>query len=101
MSSIEHTAFVNDAIASKDVVVFSKSYCPYCSTTKALFKKEGIDYKVIELDQIEEGSAIQNALQTISGQRTVPNVYIKGTHLGGNDDTQAAHRSGKIKEMLA
>jgi len=56
---------------------------------------------VIELDKIEGGSEIQNALQTISGQRTVPNVYIKGTHLGGNDDTQAAHRSGKIKEMLS
>ena len=34
----------------------------------------------------------------MSGQRTVPNVYINGKHLGGNDDTQAAASNGKLKE---
>jgi len=38
---------------------------------------------------IEDGSAIQDALQEISGQRTVPNIYIKQKHIGGNSDLQA------------
>ena len=59
-----------------------------------------IDAKIIELDEIDNGAEIQGALLDLSGQRTVPNVFIKGTHLGGNDDTQRAGSSGKLKEML-
>lgn len=59
-----------------------------------------IDAKVIELDEIDNGSAIQDALLETSGQRTVPNVFVKGQHLGGNDDTQAAAKSGKLQDML-
>ena len=81
-------------------MVFSKSYCPYCTATKELLNGMGIEAKVIELDKIDEGSEIQGALLNISGQRTVPNVFIRGKHLGGNDDTQAAARSGKLAEML-
>jgi len=56
--------------------------------------------KIIELDTMDNGNEIQAALLDISGQRTVPNVFIKGKHLGGNDDSQAAARSGKLQEML-
>ena len=59
-----------------------------------------VDAKVIELDQMDNGNEIQGALLDLSGQRTVPNVFVKGKHLGGNDDTQAAARSGKLEEML-
>jgi glutaredoxin 3 len=59
-----------------------------------------IDAKVYELDNMDNGADIQSALLDISGQRTVPNVFVKGKHLGGNDDTQAAARSGKLEEML-
>ena len=55
---------------------------------------------ILYRDQMENGAEIQSALLDISGQRTVPNVFIKGKHLGGNDDTQAAARSGKLEEML-
>eukprot|EP00587_Corethron_hystrix_P013826 CAMPEP_0113311654 /NCGR_PEP_ID=MMETSP0010_2-20120614/8800_1 /TAXON_ID=216773 ORGANISM="Corethron hystrix, Strain 308" /NCGR_SAMPLE_ID=MMETSP0010_2 /ASSEMBLY_ACC=CAM_ASM_000155 /LENGTH=147 /DNA_ID=CAMNT_0000167327 /DNA_START=119 /DNA_END=562 /DNA_ORIENTATION=- /assembly_acc=CAM_ASM_000155 len=100
MNAFDATAFAKSEIESNDVVVFSKQYCPFCRKTKKLFSTLEIDAKVIELDQMEEGAAIQEALQEISGQRTVPNVFIKGEHLGGNDDTQAAGRSGKLQEML-
>eukprot|EP00804_Cyclotella_cryptica_P012588 CCRYP_014735-RB/>CCRYP_014735-RB protein AED:0.39 eAED:0.39 QI:0/-1/0/1/-1/0/1/0/63 len=59
-----------------------------------------IPAKVIELDNMDNGPEVQAALLDISGQRTVPNVFIKGKHLGGNDDSQAAARSGKLQEML-
>ena len=47
---------------------------------------------MIELDQIAKGAEIQGALSDISGQRTVPNMFVWGKHLGGNDVTQAAAR---------
>jgi glutaredoxin 3 len=50
---------------------------------------------------MSNGNDIQAALQQMTGQRTVPNVFIKGKHLGGNDDTQAAHRSGHLQELLS
>ena len=59
-----------------------------------------IDAKVIELNEMDDGNEIQGALLDMSGQRTVPNVFINGKHLGGNDDTQAAARSGQLAKML-
>lgn len=87
--------FAKQEIAANDVVVFSKAYCPFCTSTKQLLEQLKIDAKVYELDQMEDGAAIQGALLDISGQRTVPNVFVKG-----NDDTQAAARSGKLQELL-
>ena len=59
-----------------------------------------IDAKVYELNQMDDGADIQEALLELTGQRTVPNVFIKGEHLGGNDDTQKAAKDGKIAEAL-
>lgn len=50
---------------------------------------------------MDDGAAIQDALLEISGQKTVPNVFIGGVHLGGNSETQEANASGKLDEMLA
>mmetsp|Transcript_13965 Transcript_13965/g.23832 ORF Transcript_13965/g.23832 Transcript_13965/m.23832 type:complete len:112 (-) Transcript_13965:1150-1485(-) len=99
-ASADAAEFVKKEIESNEVVVFSKSYCPFCTSTKQLLSSKNIDAKVVELDQIDNGSGIQSALLSISGQRTVPNVFVKGTHLGGNDDTQAAARSGKLDQLL-
>ena len=46
------------------------------------------------------GADIQNTLKSMTGQSTVPNVWINGKHIGGNDDTQKLGAS-KIKEMIA
>lgn len=83
------------------MVVFSKSYCPFCVATKNLFQSMNVDAEVLELDQMgQEGAEIQSALFDLTSQRSVPNVFVGGKHLGGNDDTQAAARNGKLQEML-
>jgi len=71
------------------VAVFSKSYCPYCKATKSLLSELGAKSYIIELDQVEDGAAIQDALQEITNQRSVPNIFIKQKHIGGNSDLQA------------
>ena len=91
---------IESNINSHKVLVYSKSYCPYCTSTKTLLQSLNQDYKVIELDQIPKGSAIQNGLQELTGQRTVPNVFINGKHIGGNSDIQALHSQGKLKPLF-
>ena len=70
------------------------------SLAQALFDSLGVAYTSIELDELEEGPAIQDALLGLTQQRTVPNVFVGGKHLGGNDDTQKAAKSGKLQELL-
>ena len=68
---------------------------------QAIFSDElKVAASVVELDKKDNGDAIQAALLEITGQRTVPSVWIKGKHIGGCDDTTAALGSGKLKEML-
>ncbi|EFQ97960.1 glutaredoxin [Nannizzia gypsea CBS 118893] len=85
-------------IAENGVVVFSKSYCPYCNETKALLNSRGAKFFVMELDKVDDGSAIQSALQEITNQRTVPNIFINHQHIGGNSDLVA--RSGQLTALL-
>jgi len=83
------------------VVIWSKTYCGYCRATKQLFDSlTNIQVATHELDTMSNGDEIQNLLAKMTGQRSVPNVFVKGQHIGGNDDTQAAHRNGTLAEML-
>ena len=81
-------------------MVFSKSFCPFCTKTKELFEDLKIEATVYELNQMDEGADIQAVLLELTGQKTVPNVFIKGQHIGGNDKTQEAAKTGKLQEML-
>ncbi|KAL5974078.1 hypothetical protein ACLOJK_030740 [Asimina triloba] len=94
-------AFVKQTVASLDIVIFSKSYCPYCKRAKAVFKELNKVPHVIELDQRVDGMKIQDALGEIVGRRTVPQVFIKGKHIGGSDDTVKAYDSGKLSQLLS
>ncbi|KAK6335639.1 hypothetical protein TWF696_002406 [Orbilia brochopaga] len=76
-------------IDENPVAVFSKSYCPYCKASKALLTEVNANFNVMELDQIDDGSDIQAALAEITGQSTVPNIFIGGKHIGGNSDLQS------------
>lgn len=94
-------SFIEQENASHKVVVWSKAYCPYCTHTKKLFTSLNVDDVVVhELDQRKDGDAIQSELAKMTGQRTVPNVFVMNTHIGGNDDSQKANRTGKLKELL-
>jgi glutaredoxin 3 len=60
----------------------------------------GVDAKVYELDEMPNGGEIQAALAEMTGQRTVPNTFVAGKYLGGNDVAQKAASTGKLKELL-
>ena len=68
--------FVNDKVKASKVVVFSKTYCPYCTMAKEALNEAGLkNYLVIELDERDDGAAIQDALLEITGGRTVGFIY--------------------------
>ncbi|ETI38659.1 glutaredoxin [Phytophthora nicotianae CJ01A1] len=91
---------VEAKISSTPVVVYSKSYCPYCAKTKTLLTQLGAKYDVVELDQINGGSEQQDALEQITGQSTVPNVFVGGKSIGGNSDVQKLHKAGNLESLL-
>lgn len=71
------------------VMVFSKSHCGYCQNTKRILNQAGAKFEVIELDREDDGAALQQALQELTHQRTVPNIFINKKHIGGNSDLSA------------
>lgn len=99
-------AFVQKKIAGADVMVFAKSYCPYCRHTRSLLQEvvvpSDVSVDIIDMDQMkEDGPLIQMELMTTTGQRTVPNIFINGKHIGGDSEFTKLHESGKLEEMLA
>ena len=82
-------------------MIFSKSYCPYCVATKKAAQQLKAEFIAHELDKMPNGSQIQAELLQKTGQRTVPNVFVNGKHIGGNDDFQAAIKKGEIQKMLS
>ncbi|CAK7895647.1 glutaredoxin-2 [[Candida] anglica] len=100
MVSAETTKKVQDLIKAKPVFIASKSYCPYCTKTKNLIGSITKDAYILELDTIEDGGEIQEALLQLTGQRTVPNVFIGGEHIGGNSDVQALNSADKLEPKI-
>ncbi|KAK6915148.1 Glutaredoxin [Dillenia turbinata] len=99
-TSSPEAVFVKNTISSHRIVIFSKSYCPYCKRAKAVFKELNEVPHVVELDQRDDGSSIQDTLSEIVGRRTVPQVFIDGKHIGGSDDTVEAYESGELAKTL-
>jgi len=72
-------------------MVFSKGgRRPACKKLLGLFNQYLIPISLLEMDQVYGGSDIHDQLKGMTQQRTVPNVFIVGHHIGGYDDTLAA-----------
>uniref|UniRef100_A0A6I8RXR0 thioredoxin-disulfide reductase (NADPH) n=1 Tax=Xenopus tropicalis TaxID=8364 RepID=A0A6I8RXR0_XENTR len=67
---------------------------------KELFSSLGAEYQSLELDECDDGAAIQETLHELTGQRTVPNVFVNKTHVGGCDKTLKAHKDGSLAKLL-
>lgn len=104
MASPETIKKVKALIQENNIFIASKTYCPYCQATlKTIFEDKKVPKTsalVLQLNQMEDGAEIQEALTEITGQRTVPNIFILGEHIGGNSDLQALEASGKLDALL-
>ncbi|OYU37986.1 MAG: glutaredoxin 3 [Pseudorhodobacter sp. PARRP1] len=82
----------------KPVEIYTTQTCPYCIAAKALLKKKGVGFKEID---VGADPALRQAMTERAGRRSVPQIFIDGTHVGGCDDLHALDHAGKLDPMLA
>jgi glutaredoxin 3 len=80
------------------VTVYSSPYCPYCFMAKKLLSSKGVDFEEIDVVGAPERKA--EMVERAGGRRTVPQIFIGETHVGGNDELQALEREGRLDGML-
>ncbi|KAM6165521.1 glutaredoxin 2 isoform 1-T1 [Erethizon dorsatum] len=91
---------IQETISDNCVVIFSKTSCSYCTMAKKIFHDMNVNYKVVELDMLEYGSQFQDALYKMTGERTVPRIFVNGTFIGGAADTHRLHKEGKLLPLV-
>ncbi len=83
----------------KTVEIYTTPTCPYCIAAKGLLTKKGIVFTEID---VSRDPALRVAMtERAKGRRTVPQIFIGGTPIGGSDDLHALDRAGKLAAMLA
>ncbi|WP_353152343.1 glutaredoxin 3 [Herminiimonas fonticola] len=80
------------------VVMYSTGVCPYCTMAERLLTAKGIE--TIEKIRIDLDPAQRAAMMQKTGRRTVPQIYVGDTHVGGFDDLNALERLGKLDALL-
>ncbi len=81
-----------------EILIYTKSTCPYCHAAKDLLVKKKVPFKEISVDG---QSALQDAMAVkANGSRSVPQIFIGATHVGGCDDLHALDASGKLDALL-
>lgn len=102
--SPETLNFVKQHIERDKIFIVAKSYCPHCrATMQLLFEDLRVPRQVatvLLVDQIENGQEIQDAMTQITGQKTVPNIFIGKQHIGGNSDLQKLHQTRQLRPLL-
>jgi glutaredoxin 3 len=78
--------------------MYSTGVCPYCVMAERLLKAKGVDE--IEKVRIDLDPEQRSQMMEKTGRRTVPQIYIGDTHVGGFDDLSALDRAGKLEPLL-
>jgi glutaredoxin 3 len=81
------------------VKIYSTLTCPYCHHAKALLRQRGVE--AIEEVRIDLDPAQRASMMALTGRRTVPQIFIGATHVGGCDDLVALDQRGALMPLLA
>ena len=74
------------------VTMYTTGYCPFCTRAEALLKQKGV--AEINKIRVDEDPTLREQMMAITQRRTVPQVFIGDTHVGGFDDLSALDRAG-------
>lgn len=92
-------AVMSDATRQPPVTMYSTGVCPYCIQAERLLAAKGV--AGIAKIRIDLDPARRAEMMEKSGRRTVPQIWIGDTHVGGYDDLVALDRAGKLAPLLA
>lgn len=81
------------------VKMYTTQVCPYCQRAKMLLKQRGVES--IEEIRIDQDPSQRDHMMAITGRRTVPQIFIGETHVGGCDDLIALDQRGGLLPLLA
>ena len=81
------------------VLMYTTQVCPYCLRAKALLKQRGVE--AIEEVRVDLDPAQRDTMMERTGRRTVPQIFIGDTHVGGCDDLMALEARGGLDALLA
>lgn len=79
------------------VQIYTRRNCPFCTRAKALLDKKGVAYEEIDAEEKDE---LRTWLAEVTGQKTVPQIFVDGRPLGGYSDIDALDRLGKLDPIL-
>ena len=80
------------------VTMYCTAVCPYCVAAERLLKAKGVES--IDKIRIDEAPHLREEMMTKTGRRTVPQIYIGETHVGGFDDVSALDKAGGLMPLL-
>ena len=83
----------------KPVEIYTSPLCGYCHAAKRLLNTKGVSFA--EVDFLSDPGRKSEMIQRANGGRTVPQIFIGETHVGGFDDLNALERAGKLDALLA
>lgn len=81
------------------VTIYTTKTCPYCYAAKSLLAKKGAKYD--EIDVSYDVDVRQRMMIKANGRRTVPQIFIGETHVGGSDDLHELDRRGQLDGLLS
>jgi len=80
------------------VVIYTGPMCNYCSAAKHLLNKKKVNF--IEFDIAVDPSKMQEMQERTKGARTIPQIFIGNTYVGGYDELKALEVAGKLNSLL-
>ena len=80
-----------------EIIIYTTTYCPFCTRAKALLEKKGVKYTEINVTDDEEK---RKEMIEKSGRTIVPQIFINGKHVGGYDDLYALEEKGELDTLL-
>lgn len=81
------------------IEIYSSPLCGFCHAAKRLLSQKGVSFS--EIDVLSDPARKPEMIERANGQRTVPQIFISGTHVGGCDELYALEREGKLDAMLS
>lgn len=82
-----------------EVIIYTTTYCPYCTKAKQLMKKKNIEFTEVNLTNDDDGRV--ELIEKTNGRKTVPQIFINDKHIGGCDDLYSLEEKGELDLLLA